>query len=258
MNIFTELKSELGYTNVTNQYIELSARMFQMDHKNDELRECARKVNLSIVALPESYLKRIANGYIIGVHSCVEHFLVNYRTLAGNPTHGYNYRAENDDNRLKWTLKICYKNQIPQDVKQLYCICNYYRLVRNEIIHSGDGRAELRHAKSELNNIDDALMISRVSGQLKAPNDFTALDFDDQVLFSRAARTICNRIYRDSQYDWDTVLEYYKDTIANFLLANDSNGKKKARIINFLSHIYPINPENPTLALIDSIHRFVI
>ena len=76
MNILTELKNELGYANVTNQYIELAARTFQVDHGNDNLQEQAGMVGLSIATLPEDYLKRIANGYIIGVHSCVEHFLV--------------------------------------------------------------------------------------------------------------------------------------------------------------------------------------
>lgn len=67
MNILTELKNELGYANVTNQYIELSARTFQVDHGNDNLQERAGMVGLSIATLPEDYLKRIANGYIIGV-----------------------------------------------------------------------------------------------------------------------------------------------------------------------------------------------
>lgn len=67
MNILTELKNELGYANVTNQYIELAARTFQLDHGNDNLQEQAGMVEISIATLPEDYLKRIANGYIIGV-----------------------------------------------------------------------------------------------------------------------------------------------------------------------------------------------
>lgn len=83
MNILTELKNELGYANVTNQYIELAARIFQLDHGNDNFQEQAGMVGLSIATLPKDYLTRIANGYIIGVHSCVEHFLIQYRLLRG-------------------------------------------------------------------------------------------------------------------------------------------------------------------------------
>ena len=238
MNILTELKNELGYANVTNQYIELAARTFQVDHGNDNLQEQAGMVGLSIATLPEDYLKRIANGYIIGVHSCVEHFLVQYRLLPGSPARGQNYSAEDDDNRLKWILNICYGNRIPHDVKQLYFICNYYRLVRNEIVHCGTGRVELREAKTELNNLTDDLAISNIRGHLNAPNNFTNLNFDDQVLFSRAARTICDRIYKDSKYDWDVVLENYRTKINSFILSNDSEEKKKARILNFLSQMY--------------------
>ena len=44
MNILTELKNELGYANGTNQYIELSARTFQVDHGNDNLQKKAGMV----------------------------------------------------------------------------------------------------------------------------------------------------------------------------------------------------------------------
>ena len=70
--------------------------------------------------------------------------------------------------------------------------------------------------------------ISNIRGHLNAPNNFTNLNFDDQVLFSRAARTICDRIYKDSKYDWNVVLENYRTKINSFILSNDSEEKKKA------------------------------
>ena len=255
MNILTNLKKELGYANVTNQYIELTARSFQIDHRKECLQKRARMVNLSISELPENYTTRIAKGYIIGVHSCVEHFLWKYRLLAGSPVHGYDYRPEDDDNRLKWTLEICYGNSIPHDVKQLYFICNYYRLARNEIVHIGSGSNELRQARSQLHNLDKELLLSGMCGRLDAPNDLVHLNFDDQVLFSRAARTICERIYRDSKYDWDSVFDYYRNTINGFLRNNDPLGKKKARISNFVSQMYPVDENNQYYT--DSINRFL-
>lgn len=129
-------------------------------------------------------------------------------------------------------------------------------MVRNEIVHCGTGRVELRQAKTELNNLTDDLAISNIRGYLNAPNNFTNLNFDDQVLFSRAARTICDRIYKDSKYDWDVVLENYRTKINSFILSNDSEGKKKARILNFLSQMYPINVNDSRL--IESISHFVV
>lgn len=128
--------------------------------------------------------------------------------------------------------------------------------MRNEIVHCGTGRVELRQAKTELNDLTDDLVISNIRGHLNAPNSFTSLDFDDQVLFSRAARTICDRIYKDSKYDWDAILENYRTVINGFILSNDSEGKKRARIFNFLSQTYPVN-ENDS-SYIDSVSRFVI
>ena len=107
-----------------------------------------------------------------------------------------------------------------------------------------------------MSNLTDDLVISNIRGRLNAPNDFTNLNFDDQVLFSRAARTICDRVYKDSKYDWNAILENYRATINGFILSNDSEGKKKARIFNFLSQMYPVN-ENDS-SLIDSVSHFVI
>lgn len=67
------------------------------------------------------------------------------------------------------------------------------------------------------------------------------------MLFSRAARTICDRIYKDSKYDWNVVLENYRTKINSFILSNDSEEKKKARILNFLSQMYPINVNDSRL-----------
>ena len=97
MNILTELKKELGYANVTNQYIELATRTFQMDHGKESLQERARLVGLCVSEIPEDYTTRIAKGYITGVHSCVEHFLFEYRMLTGSPANGHEYKADDDE-----------------------------------------------------------------------------------------------------------------------------------------------------------------
>lgn len=76
---------------------------WNIEDGNDNFQEQAGMVGLSIATLPEDYLTRIANGYIIGVHSCVEHFLVQYRLLPGSPARGQNYSAEDDDVLSVWT-----------------------------------------------------------------------------------------------------------------------------------------------------------
>ena len=60
-------------------------------------------------------------------------------------------------------------------------------------------------------------------------------------------RQICDRIYKDSKYDWDVVLGNYRTKINSFILSNDSEEKKKARILNFLSQMYPINVNDSRL-----------
>ena len=52
------------------------------------------------------------------------------------------------------------------------------------------------------------------------------------------------------------VLENYRTKINSFILSNDSEEKKKARILNFLSQMYPINVNDSRL--IESISHFVV
>ena len=64
------------------------------------------------------------------------------------------------------------------------------------------------------------------------------------------------RFAKDSKYDWDSVLTHHRNKISSFILLNDSEGKKQARITNFLSQIYPINTKDPFF--VDSLDRFMI
>lgn len=52
------------------------------------------------------------------------------------------------------------------------------------------------------------------------------------------------------------VLGNYRTKINSFILSNDSEGKKKVRILNFLSQMYPINVNDSRL--IESISHFVV
>ena len=52
------------------------------------------------------------------------------------------------------------------------------------------------------------------------------------------------------------VLGNYRTKINSFILSNDSEEKKKARILNFLSQMYPINVNDSRL--IESISHFVV
>ena len=48
MNIWNELKKEVGYVDVTNQYIELAKRYYEKECVEKDLQISARQVGLNI------------------------------------------------------------------------------------------------------------------------------------------------------------------------------------------------------------------
>lgn len=257
MNILRTFCKELGYVNATNQYMELAVRYFERDHMGEELQAAARNVSLSVSALPEKYTVRMAKGYIVSVHSSVESFLNGFSSLIGNPTErAAAYDPKKDGNKLLWILKACYAEDLPRDIQTYYDVCNYYRLVRNEIVHDGSQSTDYRTARRKVGDLSSGLLQSSMNARLSAPNGVDELNFDDQVLFSRAAKELCERIYKDSQYDWEQILEYNRDTIRRMICkVLDCEERRNAMIVSFLSGMYPAQGSEK---LIDFLHSFVI
>ena len=65
MNILKAFSNELGYINVSNQYIELAVRCYEREYRDEPVESMAKSVNLSISTLPEDYYARVSKGYSI-------------------------------------------------------------------------------------------------------------------------------------------------------------------------------------------------
>ena len=116
---------------------------------------------------------------------------------------------------MQWTLKACYGNSLPDDIREYYNICNYYRLTRNHSVHSSDQSAEYKNARALVENLDRTFLKSGMCDRLNAPHSIEMLTFDDQVLFSRAARMLAERIYKDSKYNWNKILTANHESIVS-------------------------------------------
>lgn len=80
--------------------------------------------------------------------------------------------------------------------------------------------------------------------KLDAPNDISDLSFDDQVLFSRAAKKICERIYKDSEYNWKIIVESNQEEIHRMTCkVSDCIEKRNKQIFKYLSQLYPVKKE---------------
>ena len=107
-NIWTSFKKEIGYTTASIQYVELSRRLADdvcgSELSGDRIQNLAKHFNLSVSEIPEDFGTRIAKSYIVQIHSCVMHFLYDFKHLIGSPTYGLKYDREKD-NLLHWTME---------------------------------------------------------------------------------------------------------------------------------------------------------
>ena len=186
----------------------------------------AKSVNLSISTLPEDYYARVSKGYLVGIQSSFERYLLAFKELCGNPTENievYDPKKQNT-NRLQWTLKACYGNALPDDIREYYHICNYYRLTRNHSVHSGDQSAEYKNARALVGNLNRALLKSGMCDRLDAPNSIECLTFDESII--SVAGTV-----------------------------SDDVRKRNTKIVNFLAQTYPAKNQPE---LVDCLQSFVL
>ena len=200
--------------------------------KSKNIVELAKRYSLSVSEIPEDFSLRIVKNYIVQIHSCIELFLINYQNLIGSATYGLNYDNKND-NRLHWTLTHVF-GDMDSDYSQMYRICDYYRHVRNLIIHQKNDASGYRNARGSIIKYQD--------DRLQAPNDIEHLNFDDQVLYARSARTLLEEIYFKTHYDWESIVSTYQPEIKKITAGRcDDETKRKTRIQNFLKRIYPVS-----------------
>ena len=234
-NILSAFKNELGYVDATNQYVELSVRMTEKDYgavlKND-LQGLAQSVNLNVSTLTEDYMCRISKSYIVNVKSCFENFLKSFRHLPGSPTNITEIEKTKEDDWLEWTLNIAFSN-IENDIKNDIVICEYYRLIRNCIVHNGESSATLKNKR--------ALIKTTGNSRLNAPNGLDSLTFDDQVLFSRAAYNVAKYIFNNSQYDINAIIKANRESLIDLIKpfqepGSHSRATKKLKYLIGLSY----------------------
>lgn len=235
-NVLSVFKNELGYVNATNQYVELSVRITEKDHSSDlknDLQGLAQSVNLNVSTLAEDYMCRISKSYIVSIHSCFENFLKSFKLLPGSPTNITKSIKTKEDEWLDWTLNIAFSS-IENDIKNDIVICEYYRLIRNCIVHNGESSATLKNKC--------ALIKTTYNPRLNAPNGLDSLTFDDQVLFSRAAYNVAKYIFNNSQYDINTIIEANSESLTDLIKPFQepgSHSRAAKKVKYFIGLLYP-------------------
>ena len=252
MNIYIDFKKELGYQNVVNQYIELSQRSMHKDYKDilsnsESLKDFANEHGLHLSEIHNEIEIRISQNYIINVHTNFELFLTNFRTLSASPMKNAPKYDPEKENRLGWILNHIYGKHWTEDTKILYYICDYYRHARNCIIHtySQEHSSKLASAKSRFNSLQHHEIFQKTVGQLQALNIPQEMIFDDQVLYSKAACKLAQKIFYESKYNIISQAKEEQDIIKAMICAYGNNPERqKAMIKMYFSKQYPIDKQD--------------
>lgn len=247
MNVYNELKKEIGLANVTNEFIELIYRTFCDEHQdllsdNEKLKAFSEKHKINLTQLEQKSVDRIAGLYIINIHSLFSDFLTGFIKLPGAPTQRLKEKSSKED-MLSWVLKGVYPQGYDEEIECGYYICNYYRLMRNSLIHLG----KKKRSKVENNALDAALKyfsessyFEKYKNKLEAPHPVEELGFDDQVLFSKAAIDLATRVYFESTYDLRLHLNHHKDDVYRKVATFTDRDRIEKYLYYHFDQYYPI------------------
>lgn len=250
MNIYNIFKNEIGIATVTNEWIELMYREFCAEHgellsDSDKLKAFSRHHKINLTQIKSENAVKISGLYIINVHSMFSVFLASFIKLPGAPTKAIKERANGED-VLTWILKGVYPQGYDEDIECSYMICNYFRLIRNSLLH-GNSRKLSPAEKMSLEKANEFFSknsyFKGFRKALSAPNPVDQLVFDDQVLFSKAANNLAKRIYFDSTYDLRAHIQQTKDSLNHKLAGFTDRVRIEKYLYYYLDQVYPVRDE---------------
>lgn len=134
---------------------------------------------------------------------------------------------------MEWTLSIAFSS-IENNIKNDVFVCEYYRLIRNHIVHNGESSATIKNKR--------ALIKTEDNSRLNAPNDLDSLTFDDQVLFSRATYNVARYIFNNSQYDINAIIEANRESLIDLIKPFQDPGahsRATKKVKYFIGLLYP-------------------
>lgn len=209
-NVLNSFKDILGKYCAINQFIELSNRCFTAEHnkemkKRDTFIDLATKYDVTLTNYDaNSIVSEICRSYIVNVHLCLETFLKAICHQIKN--YGKNeYSPRNqDESYLSCVMRNICGNKMPDDIKAIYELCEYYRLIRNTSVHD---LYEINLHKREYRKIQDYNYKKEARfAQLVAPNRYENISFDDFVMFSRSCVELSTYIFEKMSYDYKKIV----------------------------------------------------
>lgn len=209
-NALNNFKSVLGKYCAINQFIELSKRCFVTEHQNEikirnKFIELATKYEVTLTNYDaEKMVNEICRSYIVNVYLCFETFLkdvCNQISMYGKKE--YKPRKQGESYLSCAVRNVC-DNNLADDMKPLYALCEYYRLIRNTAVHDlcNIDSHEKEFRKLQKYNFKTETKFSA----LVAPNLYESISFDDFVMFSRSSVELATYIFGRMSYDYEKIV----------------------------------------------------
>lgn len=203
-SLYNKLKTDLGLSDAVNEYIEVLVRKLESESlSEEEFQEIATKYDIKVNDISvDDATSKIRRYYIVSTYQIQENFLISLNDYLNRYAKEYRERKDGES-MLKY---LCYRLLDMQKVNDepylYYLICDYYRLVRNYVVHIEDKR-----------KIDNAYSVVKERSadifdkfpKLIAPNDIGEIGFDDFVLYSRSLKKLAQKLLDELQYDLDKV-----------------------------------------------------
>lgn len=250
---YRNLEKLLGESDAVVEWIEVAVRHMMMAYEgggNDQIASLAEKVKINVNPIKQGQL---SNGWarlqILAVYQYVEWFLDEFKS-----DHPREIREKKDgEDLLSYTLDAFSVKKL--DIGMLeFEILDYYRLIRNHIMHTPDAPQKKVHL-TQLARIRGMMPDNELYRTLAAPNKLEALGFDDFILFSRVlknvARIICQCACPTDEEMLSILLSEIrenKDLITTFRCTVQNMPRVKKKLESYLRTIYCLTNEDASAA----------
>lgn len=209
-NALNNFKDVLGKYCAINQFVELSKRCFVTEHqkeiqKREAFVELATEYEVTLTNYDaNSMVSEICRAYIVNVHLYFETFLKDVcQQMNKYGKNEYKPRVQGESYLSCAVRNIC-GDKLADNMKPLYELCEYYRLIRNTSVHDlcGVDSHETEYRKLKKYNFKIETKFVR----LAAPNKYEDISFDDFIMFSRSCVELAAYIFGKMSYDYEKIV----------------------------------------------------
>lgn len=209
-NALNNFKTVLGKYCAINQFIELSNRCFVVEHqkeieKRETFIELATEYGVTLTNYDAgAMVSEISRSYIVNVNVCFETFLKDICQQINTYGKGKYLPKIKGESYLSCAVKNIFTGGLSKDMKPLYDLCEYYRLVRNTSVHD---LCDVNFHKQEYRKLKKYKFKTEAKFlKLTAPNKYDEISFDDFIMFSRFCVELATYIFENVSYDYRKII----------------------------------------------------